>query len=485
MKRLFILSLVLCWLLGMFLASSCMKDESFSDEPGMLLSFSADTVSFDTVFTSIGSATQELIVYNDNDKGVRLTSVRLASGGNSGFRVNVDGLYGTQFADVEIGHEDSIFVFVEVTVNPQKSDSPVLISDSLLFTLPGGVTQRIILEAYGQDVIVMRGEHFRNDTVLSSKRPYLIYDSLVVDSNTTLSIEPGATLYFHDKAGLDVHGTLKAKGTLEKPITFRGDRLDKLLWYLPYDQVDALWNGIHIFGGSTDNELEFCDIHSGCFGIRVDGTADSQSLTLMNSVVHNVAGHGLDLNYCAAMVGNSQITNSMGNCVNVTGGVVNFCFSTIAQFYPWSECGHALYFTNIKNDTIYPLHELAFRNCIVTGYEDDEIFGTRVENNDADFNYFFANSLVLTDSNAVDMERFVDCVFESDTAFSKKHNFRRLTIPNKDYSCDFRLDSISKARGIGEYISDQYALDRNGIARPNEHPDAGCYQFEGIQEGGR
>lgn len=482
MKRKYLLVLG-CWLITLLSLFSCMKDESFTNSPSRGLQFSSDTVRFDTVFTTIGSVTEGLIVYNNNSEGVRLTSVRLASNGNSGFRVNVDGNYGTQFSDVEIYGEDSIFVFVEVTVDPQNSDSPILITDSLLFSLPNGITQKVILEAYGQDAIIIKGMTVTADTLLSSPRPYIIYDSVRVDKGATLNIDSATTLYFHDKAQLLVHGNVKARGTVNHPVVFRGDRLDWLLWYVPYDNVDALWGGIHIYPESTENIFDHCDIHSGTYGIKVDKPiSQDTSLTLTNSVIHNVAGHALELNECKAIIGNCQITNVKGDCIHAIGGDIQVHFSTIAQFYPWDECGHALNFSNARGDTLAPVRNLFFNSCILTGYANDEIFGTiHDDSTDSTFNYRFAYSLLLTDSNAIDMSRCESCIFESDTAFSKNKNFRDYL--REDYSSDFRLDSISKARNHGSMkyaitpSTTIYATDRLGLPRPQDTPDAGCYQY--------
>ena len=482
MKRLYFLVFG-CYLATLMVVSSCMKDETFTESPSRPLIFSSDTVSFDTVFTSLGSISKVLIVYNNNSEGVRLTSVRLASNGNSGFRVNVDGLYGTQFSDVEICSDDSIFIFVEVTADEQNSDSPILISDSLLFLLPNGITQTVILEAYGQDAYIIKGVTFSADTLLTGSRPYIIYDSLRVDSGVVLTVDSGTTLCFHDKAHMEVHGTICAQGTVSHPVVFRGDRLDWLLWYVPYDNIDALWEGIHIHPESKDNVFDHCDIHSGNYGIRVDAPRhQNQSLSLTNSVIHNVAGHGLELTGCEVLIGNCEITNTGGDCLHIVGGDTKVQFSTIAQFYPWDECGHALSFSNvIGTDTLVPLRNLWFNSCILTGYTDDEIYGTRYDDDETAFNYHFANSLLITDTTSIDSSRFVNCIFESDTTFSQHKNLRDWL--KEDYSSDFRLDSISKARNLGRFdvTSDSgqqiYATDRLGILRPKETPDAGCYQY--------
>ncbi len=237
---------------------SCSDDIAYTTDSSASISFSKDTVTFDTVFSSMGSSTKNFQVYNDNDKAVRLRSVRLASDGRSGFRLNVDGQSGTSLKDIDILAKDSIYVFVEVRVNPQDEDSPVRVRDSLIFTLENGNAKQVILEAYGQDIVVLKGHVVAGDETFGSARPYLIYDSLRVDEGATLTISEGTTLCFHSGAELLVHGRLVAEGTVENPVTFRGDRTDKMFAYLPYDRLDGLWGGIHLYPQSPGQRTQPC-----------------------------------------------------------------------------------------------------------------------------------------------------------------------------------------------------------------------------------
>src|SRR6187431_853755 len=110
--------------------SSCTKEEFEEGRPE--LEFSEDTIIFDTVFTSVGSSTELFLIYNRGNKDVKLSSIRLATGENSNYRLNVDGVAGKSFTDVEIGSDDSIFVFVEVTVDPNNLTTPLIVSDSII-----------------------------------------------------------------------------------------------------------------------------------------------------------------------------------------------------------------------------------------------------------------------------------------------------------------------------------------------------------------
>lgn len=463
--------------------ASCNDEEQFTTDSNAIISFSKDTIAFDTVFSTIGSSTKSFQVYNNNDKAIRLKNVHLASNGNSGFRINLDGVSGTSFSDIEILKKDSLFVFVEVTVNPQDADSPVLIKDSIQFTQENGKRSQVILQAYGQDIIILQGKELNEDTRFESSRPYLIYDSLVVKPNVTLTLAAGTTMCFHSQATLDVHGTLIAEGTLEKPIIFRGDRTDRMFDYLPYDRLDGQWGGINLYSESKGNNLKYVDIHGGNYGILCDSTGVEQTkLTISNSSIHNVKSYCLVSMSNKLVVSNSQFTNAKINCVNLLGGNSQFFHVTIGQFYPWAEREAALVFSNVANDTPYPLDGLYFYNSIITGYAEDEIMGSRYVDEDEDyqnsipFAIGFNNCLVRTDTVGAS-DYFKDCIVEhKDSITCGDKNFK--LIDTEIYAYNFELDSLSRARGIGNpNYSKRYSKDKNGITRNGEHPDAGCFEY--------
>ena len=248
---------------------ACSEEADFSVNPSLRLTFSCDTLMFDTLFTEVGSPTAAMKVYNRNSSSLHIGSVELVSGGTSGFRMNVDGQYATVVRDVDIRKNDSLYLFVEATPDKNSGDLPVLISDSIQFTLESGVQQSVLLLAYGRDVTFLRGENLMADTVLVPGH-YVIYDSLTVAQGATLSLQPGTTLYFHDKAFLRVEGTLDARGSLEQPVVMRGDRTDNMFSYLPYDRVPGQWGGVVFSSTSNNNRLLHCDIHSANYGVVVE-----------------------------------------------------------------------------------------------------------------------------------------------------------------------------------------------------------------------
>ena len=203
----------LCVAVCLGMVAACTDDDSFSTSPSNLLTFSSDTISMDTVFSTVPTTTRTIWVYNRSGDGIRCTNVRLANGNQTGFRVNVDGEYlsptaGYQVQNVEIRKGDSIRVFVELTSPTNGVDGPQPLEDELVFSLESGVEQRVNLNAHTWDATFLRDYVVSEDFTLSSSgRPVVIYGGLTVDSLATLTITPGTTLYFHGDAGIDVCST--------------------------------------------------------------------------------------------------------------------------------------------------------------------------------------------------------------------------------------------------------------------------------------
>ena len=454
------------------LLSSCNDEETFTTAGDAVLAFSQDTIQFDTVFTGLISTTKRFQVYNRHDKGVHIAHVQLESKGTSGFMMNVDGQNGTSVSDVQVLHKDSICVFVKVIPPVNTSTEPTKINDAIVFTLENGKQQKVILEASGQNMIAMKGEVLKdNQTFTNEGLPRVVYDSLVVGKDATLTLAAGTTLYFHNGASLIVHGKLAIEGTQENPVTLRGDRIDKMFPYLPYDRLENQWGGIQLTASCQGCTLNHADIHSGNYGIRCDSIEGNVSIT--NSIIHNVAGYGLYLKDSKALIANTQISNSKYDCVSIYGGTADFIHCTIAQFYPWkADRGHALSVSNYFGKDEHQIESVNFYNCFITGYANDEVFGNP---GNLALNLHFYNCVLLTDVR--DETYFSQCTEESkDSATYKETNFK--TFDTDAYIYDFRLDTLSVARGKGsETYATLYPTDMNGIERGTK-PDAGCYQFK-------
>ncbi len=470
---------------------SCTDDDSFSLRTDHVLTFSSDSVSMDTVFSRVPTARKSLWVYNRSGDGIRCTNVRLENGNQSGFRVNVDGVYlgqesGFQTSGVELRNKDSLFVNIELTSPMNYKIGPQLLEDNLVFSLESGVQQKINLSAYSWDADIVKNLTIKGDTTIVSERPIVVYGPMTVDSLSRTTIAPGTTLYFHAGASLQVYGTLISEGTADKNIVMRTDRTDRMFSYLPYDMVSGQWGGICFHSSSYGNSMAYTDVHSTFNGILCDSSnVDKVKLLLRNSTVHNCQGYGVRAVNSTVGISNCQLTNTLKDCVSIVGGRAQIVSSTLAQFYPFdSNTGAALSFTNYETDDnlknkVYPLLQMDCINSIVTGSEDDVVMGTAVDSVEA-YTYRFENCILRTDSLA-NGENIKNIIWENadsvdtDTVYGGEKNFRLVDYATQHF--DFHLSGVSKAIGAATADGD-FALptDRDGNRR-DDRPDIGCYEY--------
>lgn len=464
-------------LLAMVLSGCAKDDDSFSPNPNNLLTFVSDTIRIDTVFTTIGSSTTNFWVYNKSASGIRISSIRLNSGNQSGFRVNVDGTYlspeaGYRMIDLDVRKGDSIRIFVEITAPKNKTNFYTTVEDDLIFTYENDNTQRLKLQAVSINADKMHNVVVTKDSTISGTLPIIVYGGIEVQKGAKLTIASGTKLYFHDGAGISVHGSLVAKGTSDNFIVFRGDRLDRMFDYLPYDNISAQWEGIHFYEESYNNIIQNADIHGAKDAIYCDSAdASKPKIEIENTIIHNNAGYGVYLCNCYADIYNCQITNNEANCLYVCGGEVFVNNCTIAQFYPFVALpGYAMMFTNTNSDISYPLKDLTVYNTIITGSKEDEVLGDG--NDKSDYKFTFASCLIKTPRTTAIKD---SVIYEGETGIEASFkNFKR--VDNDSIRYDFHLDSISRAVGTAD-PKKILPYDLNGKKRNPEAPSMGCYEF--------
>ena len=471
MTRNILTSILSCCICLFAVLCSC-SDDKISSDPSHTLRFSTDTIYMDTLLTNVGTSTYQLKVYNKNEMNVLINSITLADASKSGFRINVDGMKGNVFRDIELPAKDSLYIFIEATLPNQAKNGPVFCKDSIVFLTNGNI-QDVKLLAFGMNATSWRGRTITQDTIVHSPDlPIVIYDSLIVQKGACLTVKAGSQFFFHGKAGMRIDGTLVTEGTLEQPVVFRGDRTDRMFAYLPYNNLPGQWGGIQITADSYHNKLNFTDIHGGSYGIICDSASVEQpKLTMENSKISQVAGDAIRMTLCKGYFANSEISNAQGSCVRVLGGDYQFIHCTLSNYYSWDiRNGAALAISNHKEDIAYPLTNASFRNCIIAGSSSDEIAGSPAEDESIPFKYFFSHCLI----NSVETEgdQVVNVVWEKDDLFK--------VIDQKRQTFDFRLDSLSKAINLGAIEDAQtYPLDLKGMMRLNdEAPDAGCYEWQ-------
>ena len=448
-------------------ATSCINDD-ITQSPDARLSFSTDTLSFGIVFTDLGTPTARLVVANRNKKGVSISSIKFRNP-DSNFTLNVDGVSGTTFRDVEIRGNDSIYVFVECFISPDEAVEPQRVADQLEFVTNGN-TQEVEVEAWGLNVTRLRGVRVESDTRLTAERPYIVFDSLSVEKGATLTIDPGVMLMFHDKAYLSVKGRLEAVGEAGNMIQMRGDRIDNVLPNVAYDILAGQWQGVRIDAGSFDNRIEYVDMRSTVEGLRIDSCADltRTKLTLVNSWLHNSQSTVLDSRYANVDAYGCCFSEASEAVVSLTGGEHEFVQCTIANNYLWTVTGPNLALHHClpehAEENSLPLMKANFENGIVWG------IGSPLNEGDLTGSEVFMRNMLLK-ADGTDDDNFISCIWNEDPLFYTVRT---------DYYFNYRLMPGSPAIGAGnpEYVTPLCEYDMDGLYRlADGSPALGAYVY--------
>ncbi len=488
----FFLTLCLAIALG-----SCNNDETFTTDSNAKLAFSSDTLRFDTVFTRRGSAVRYIKIINNNDQPLRVSKIFLLNRDKSKFTLNVDGIPGREFQDVEIYANDSIYLFATVTIDPNDpvSVSPFIVDEKVIFETNGNV-QELTLEAWGQNanyfpsrfnggqpvVLTCRNSEISFD----DPKPYVFYGAIFIDS-CTVNIPEGTRIYVHggvaknDLFGIFNdgiiyvlrNGRLQIKGTKEKPVVIQGDRLEE-----SFQDDEGQWNGIFISRGSRGNTIDYTTIKNSNIGVYVDSSAQ---LTVRNSRFYNTAGSGLLAVHSTVTAENCLFYNNQVTSVVLRhGGDYNFTYCTMASYGIRASALGLSNFRCYKEDcsvaNVYRLNA-SFRNCIIYGSDRDEL-----EMSDASqgqtagiFNVKFENCVVKV-QDLISRGQFVNFLGEiCDPCINGKATDKVFKDPNKD---DYRLDSLSVAQNYGKPITTPRAItiDIENTLRNAQKPDPGCFE---------
>lgn len=459
---------------------SCKKDVILTDSAAKL-EFSADSVLFDTVFTQIGSTTKVFKIYNRNNQKLTISRIYLGTGSVSQFRLNVDGVSAIQHSDIEILAKDSLFVFIQVTVNPTGVNSPLLIKDSVVFETNGNI-QDIKLTAVGQDVYLHKPNVFPinglppysiipTNKPWTNDKPHLILGYAVVDEDSTLIMNPGTRVYLNKGAVLWVFegGSLQINGSKNNEVTFQGARLES-----DYKEIPGQWGKIWLMRGSKNNHVNWAIIKNGSIGLQADslGTGGTVLLTISNTIIKNMSA--------AAIYGKGTYIRA-NNCVFANCGQYVAALSSGGR-YRFDHCTFANYWTGstrstpllqlsnyyVQENTAYvnDLDSAYFGNCILYGSLSNEI-GLDAYPNTGKFSYKFENSLLKTTLNtANDGNHFSSTYANTDPSFSD--------ITGNNYQLKASSYAIDKG------FSSLWTTDLNNKTRPNPStslPDLGAFEF--------
>jgi len=451
MKNALLASLIsICCTLVTF---SC-HPEMMDPDPDALPYFSTDTVSFDTVFTTIGSTTLKFMVYNHSSRPLVIQQIALAGGAASFFRLNIDGLPAISVNNVEIPPDDSLYIFVAVTVDPTNNNNPVLIQDSVVF-ITNGKVKDVKLIAFGQDVHLINGEILSTQTWTNDK-PYLIYHSAALDTAQLLTIEEGTQIYFHRNSSMIIWGTLIVNGTWEQPVIFQNDRLER-----EYDIIAGQWGTIYIDAISKGNIINHAVIKNAIAGIQIGYPSmfDVPDLTLSNSFILNTSFAGIYAFGADITCYNTIIANTAGAATALLrGGKYRFFHCTVSNngVYGSNRTSPSVILSNIYINREYDevtgeyqnvrydgdLTRADFINCIINGNLNHELQFTN--NGTQLFQYYFSHCLVKAHEDSIDTgntEHYNTLVLNKDPLFMNDVD---------RYHLNYRLDTLSPAKDTGD-----------------------------------
>lgn len=506
---------LLLLLAGIIAISSCRNDFETTLSTGELR-FSKDTIFLDTVFTNIGSSTFNLKVYNDSDEAITIPTVGLGEGEDSNYRLNVDGIPGKTFENVEILANDSIFVFVETTVDILETGTATnqfLYTDQIQFD-QAGLQQKVELVTLVQDAIflfadrdettgivetltingvdtALEGRYLLDDELtFTNEKPYVVYGYMAVgdpDGATpkTLTMEPGARVHFHadsgiivaDNATLIIDGALSTDEiTLENEVILEGDRLETI-----FSDVPGQWGTLLLTDGSVNNSINYATIKNATVGILNESNTNTENpnLTISNSQIYNASAVGL-LNRFTTVEAHNTVINNCGqfSLLVQLGGSYNFTHCTFANFWTNSfRSTPAVFLDNtlITNEAILvgELTQANFVNSIISGNQSEEIDF----NNDpaAPFNFKFTNSLIRFEDTFGQFEGVPEFDFENTSLYEN-------VILNQDPDFDnpfenrLRIGEASAGNNLGLMSAALlFPTDIIGTDRTSA-PDLGAYQ---------
>jgi hypothetical protein len=452
------------------LVFSCRKD-SFVTGKDAVISFSADTLFFDTVFVTTGSVTQSVKIINPNNQKLHLKSVRLMGGSASSFSIKIDGSPGPEHDNIDLDAGDSLYIFVAVQINPGSAGLPFIVQDSIQVAFNGN-QEYLQLQAWGQNAHFLRNQVLTGTNTWTTALPYVIQGGLQIDTGATLTIPAGCRIYFHADAALLVDGSLQVNGNAADSarVYFLGDRLDE-----PYRDYPGSWPGIYFRGTSTNNQLQFAVIGNADDAVVVESApaGATPKLILEQCIINNSYDAGI-----VGVNGSLQATNCLiSNCgqdIQLGGG----------GSYQFTQCTAAAFSNNfiVHTQPVLSLADVAmlgstvitgslqaaFTNCIFWGgfgNVPDEVLVSRQSN--TPFTVNFTNCLwkvqtvpsnVATANMIVNMDPRFDSVNTSTNYY------------------DFRLQAGSPALGQG--LAAGILTDLNGNPRPAIGPDLGCYQLQ-------
>jgi hypothetical protein len=480
---------------------SCQKEEQFTTNTEDKLEFSVDTLRFDTVFTQLGSATRTLKVYNRHNESIKISRIFVAGNLKSRFNFNIDGIAGNEVKDVVIYPNDSIYIFGEVTIDPNQplSISPFFVYDSLMFETNGNL-QSVTLEAFGQNANYIPSRFHKDSVVLytcrngeviwNDPKPYVIYGIVAFDE-CTITLPEGTRLHIHggvsktkDSEGKTLiynsgrlffgpRGRLQINGTKDRPVIIQGDRLEK-----DFNDEAGQWTGIILSKGSKGNTFRHAIIKNSLFGVYVDSSAQ---LSMKNVQIYNTSGVGLFAIHASVTAENCLLYNNGSHSVQLAyGGSYQFNYCTLANYGTNAAAlsmGNGICVDQLCQapPRINALNA-SFTNSIIYGSKRDEILMTDFTSgkDPKALNYDLKNCIVRVNELLDPVKGFPKFFERCDPCINPTGQEKLFANPGKH---DYQLDSLSIAKKKAVPIAG-ITIDLIGTLRDAQKPDIGCYEYK-------
>lgn len=485
---------------------SCLADNFETNDNTGKLEFSSDTVYLDTIFSNISTSTRTLKVYNRSNKNLTIPSIYLGKGENSFYRMNVDGVSGKSIQNIDILAKDSLFIFLEATIDFNQVINP-LYTDSIIFTSTEepqsvqlvtlvqdahflypkrdseGVKETIVLGQNGErETIAVEGFYLKDDETWDDQKPYVIYGFVGVPEGRTLTLKEGTKVFFHKNSGLlvDKGGSLKMLGERNAKIVLEGDRLEQ-----DFNSVPGQWSTVWLRSGSRNNEFSNVVIKNNEIGIVIDSISDvgQPTLALENVEIYNtgsfgILGRGAHISGENIVIGN----NGSSSLACTFGGSYAFKHCTFANFwtksvrqFPTVLVNNFLNFGAGNGAIVARPLSAEFLNCIIDGGQNIEFILDK--NEEATFDYFFKNNLLkFNDFNGSyannPLYDFEDPQNYQNNILNGNVDFQNVFL--NQYNIEENSDAINTA---DLQTAQKVPQDIVGVSRFPD-PDIGAYEFK-------
>lgn len=445
----------------LMVCGSCIED-GYTTAPSDQPVYSVDTLRLGVVYTEQRTTTSRFTVHNPYSKSLNISEISISGANPEIFRINVDGMGGTEFRDIEIRANDSIYVMVDAYLPENGAAEPQEVNAMLDFSV-NGRTSSVVLSAYGQDIERLRAVTIHSDMQFTAKKPYQIFDSLVVAPGATLTLEPGVRMLFHDQARLVVHGALIAEGTPQQPILLTGDRTGEVLPDVSFDIMSRQWDGIEITETASPCRMAYAEVSNTTYGISVFGCGQGEPLlTAINCKMRNAEYSCLAALDASVHLAGCEVAEAGVALAYLVGGQHKFDLCTFANNYLFSaiQSGAITIVEPAEYGIDAPLARLLATNCIFAG------LGQPLTSPDlSEQEIYFKRCLFGWPGE--DDDNFAECIWDADPLFYTVRN---------EYLFDYRLQADSPAIGAANPALSELPIadDYYGIPRAL---DLGAYAY--------